>query len=980
MIDWVFSGIGIATIPIIYFILINRRKKNIIRDIENEIHQKDDCKYRLMYSIKEFNSYVPANIFFYNVVNKKKYAINELKSELKYTEIPPKLNVIFGDPGTGKSILMTYFCYHYCKYHSFSARKRFNRLCERGVIYIRFLHYSNLDQIINKISFDVTNSTNIDLLILDGLDEFRILNQKVAEDVLLEIFERLETDGILSRLKQVYITSRKEPFIDEIEDINSFIGRVLYQGNRPRIGQISLLTPEQIIKVYTKSGFKRNKNRLRKFVQNQHTIFEIPFFIQYADIIFDMLDDTLDGKNLIKEDAIFLIIENWIKNEWKKYWSKYSRSCKGFNETQLFKKYNKLIYNCLYEIGSYLILNNDYEWSLETMKSIAIKIKCSEMIDSVYYLLTRNLIHKNNNKFAFVHYSFYEFIIAKTLLENLEIPFEIRRNFLLGRNKTQIKLYYIYHINNIICCKNRDNYLVDFKNEQDILELKELSINQLFLKKELDLTCYALNNVSLVLHLFPNIEKLKFHQYELNLKQINELRYYKILNFSLPINKRVNSIKYIDKFGQLSKLSLIDNEMDDIYDSIEILQKLKLDILEIDVASEDVLLKLLDLKNINQLHVYIDFRSSDVQLFELINKLFNEGKPIFIINSQCSNSFGDFVYYNNKINNEQKEIILRNLYKLYYKYLIKDLDDKLAYIDIGNYLVNILSDNNKLIEAGELADYLIFKEDDYAIRGANIAKAETYTPPPNYSHIDLLVTRGEIYIKMCEYEKAFYYIERGYFLAREIYGDTFMLRGSFTRVTDRTDLDMQFLYGKAACLAGKQEIAIKNLSEVKDLNVFMIYRGFCSKIFLAKIYCDLQQWELANNILWLANSQFVHELENKEYYFKYKENILYYNPNHDSIMDICLILIDIIKNEQCSIYKNGIIIDISTMLYGKILIFEESKINEASKLLHRLIDKMIEKYGADNLEVIKEKEIIEKILNDISEGVRTYTYLGDSTL
>lgn len=107
MIDWLFSGIGIAIIPITYFILVNRRKRNIIRDIENEIHQKDDSKNRLKYSIKEFNSYVPVDIFFYNVIDKKICAIKKLKSELKYNENPPKINVIFGDPGSGKSILMT---------------------------------------------------------------------------------------------------------------------------------------------------------------------------------------------------------------------------------------------------------------------------------------------------------------------------------------------------------------------------------------------------------------------------------------------------------------------------------------------------------------------------------------------------------------------------------------------------------------------------------------------------------------------------------------------------------------------------------------------------------------------------------------------------------------------------------------------------------------------------------------------------------
>lgn len=967
MIDWVFSGIGIAIIPVIYFILINRRKRNIIYDIENEIHQIDDSKNRLKYSMQKFNSYVPVNIFFYNVIDKKTCAIKELKSELKYNEIPPKLNVIFGDPGSGKSILMTYFCYHYCKFHSFSARKRFTRLCERGVIYIRFLHYSNMDQIIKKLIFDFRNSANIDLLILDGLDEFRILKQKAAEDVLLEIFGRLESDGILSHIRQVYITSRKEPFIDEIENTNSFIRSVIYQSNRPRIGQINVLTPKQIIKVYTKSGFKKNKNKLKKFVQNQHTIFEIPFFIQYADIIFDMSDNALVGKNLMKEDAMFLIIESWIKNEWKKYWSKYSRNYKESNEIQLFKKYNKLIYMCLNEIGSYLILNNVYEWSVLTMKKIAIKIKSNEMSDSVYYLLTRNLVHKNNNMFAFVHYSFYEFIISKTLVENLEIPFEVRRNFLLGRNKTQIKSYYIYHLNNIIKNTNRDIYLVDFKDVQEILKLKHFSINKLFYEKVLDLTDYALKNISLVLHLFPNIEKLKFYQYNLNSDQIRELRNDKILDFSGYKRNYIKSIKYIDYFGKLNTLSLIYNKMDDIYECIEFLRKIELKVLKIEVASEDVLLKLLELNNINQLCIYIDFQSSDVGLFKLINRLFKEGYPIYIINSQDSNTFGDSIYYNNELNNRQKETILRNLYELYYNYLTKDLNDKLAYIDIGNYLVIILLENNKLIEADKLADYLISKEDDHAIRGANIARFGTYTPPPNYSHIDLLLTRGEIYIKMSEYQKAFYYIERGYFLAHEIYGDTFMLRRSFTLVSDRTNSDMQFLYGKAACLAGKQEIAIKNLSETKDLSVFSIYRGFCSKIYLAKSYCDLQQWELVSNMLRLANSQFVHELENKEKYFDFNQNILYYDPNQDSIMDLGLVLNDIIKNEQCSNYNNGIIIDISKILYGKILTFEESKFNEACEFLHKSINEMSSKYGADNSEVVKEKEIIEKIFSGISK-------------
>lgn len=185
MIDWIFSGIGLALIPMVYFYLINRKKKNIIRDIENEIHQKDDSQNRLKASIKEFNSYVPIDIYFFNnYIGKCTYAVNKFREELKYNDIYPKLNIIFGDAGSGKSILMTYFCYSYCQYHSLEQRKKFNNLYDRGVIYIRFLHFRDMEQLMNRIRNDLLRYPNISLLILDGFDEFREINNKKAEDLI----------------------------------------------------------------------------------------------------------------------------------------------------------------------------------------------------------------------------------------------------------------------------------------------------------------------------------------------------------------------------------------------------------------------------------------------------------------------------------------------------------------------------------------------------------------------------------------------------------------------------------------------------------------------------------------------------------------------------------------------------------------------------------------------------------------------------
>ena len=185
MIDWIFSGIGLALIPMVYFYLINRKKKNIIRDIENKKKKKDDSQNRLKASIKEFNSYVPIDIYFFNnYIGKCTYAVNKFREELKYNDIYPKLNIIFGDAGSGKSILMTYFCYSYCQYHSLEQRKKFNNLYDRGVIYIRFLHFRDMEQLMNRIRNDLLRYPNISLLILDGFDEFREINNKKAEDLI----------------------------------------------------------------------------------------------------------------------------------------------------------------------------------------------------------------------------------------------------------------------------------------------------------------------------------------------------------------------------------------------------------------------------------------------------------------------------------------------------------------------------------------------------------------------------------------------------------------------------------------------------------------------------------------------------------------------------------------------------------------------------------------------------------------------------
>lgn len=747
-------------------------------------------------------------------------------------------------------------------------------------------------------------------------------------------------------MKQVYITTRKEPF-DDIT--NSFIPNLVYQSNSPRVGEICLLTPKQIMKAYTKLGLKKYKRKLKKYIgEQEHTIFEIPFFLQYADIILK----ATNQQNIIKEDAIFIIVEEWIKKEWHKYWTKYSYNYKGENKEYIYMEYVKLVYMCLYKFSYYLLIENEYEIPLETMEKVVANLGSNNMYDSIYYLLTRNLIHKVNDKYSFIHFTFYDFFIAKTLAENVPISYNIKKNILIG--KKQIEKTYIFHLDNIVNSRKLLNYCLDEKEKKELRNLKSFNINYLYQQKKIDFTNYKINDLSLILKLFPRIEEIRFHQYYLNALQVDLIRYCDEVSYFL-FKKGITSLKYIENFGKINVLDLYSMKIND--EDIVYLSRIQIKILKffINIQEKQILLKLKKIKGIKELHA-VDRLKADVILY--IYELWRTGEKIqFYI--EGAEEISDDIYSDIKLDIDSKLHVLEKLYILIYKEILVESNDKYAYIDVGYYIVKLLANKKEIEKAIGLAEFLIAKEEDGVIRESSsyfhivpiripngIRRTRAYI---KYTHVDLIFTLGKIYLERYDYNKVFHLFQRGFTDVNRVFGGGFasLRRGRIIGEDGRRHLE--FLYGMSAALIGEYDISIQYLIVVaKGRNtMFYEYPAFCSYFFLAYCFWKMDDLESTNSWLQKCNTEFLYEN-------------LYYHQNYK--VEIRFVLSDLI-NENLSTKKDMKILYISKILYGKILALMFQDFETSFKYFSEGINEMSNIYGKKSSEVMREEENIKLILN-----------------
>ncbi len=551
-----------------------QKRRYLIDSLARAAGELDEKKY-----LSDFKKYVKHKVKDVSGKDGKitqEYNVKFLKKTLKPHANTEKIVFLFGVPGSGKSTLMQHMAYWYCIYNN-KAKEIETDLRKCGVLYYRMHRIKDLEELKSWIVDELNNEKTVEAIFLDGFDEYVILQNRKAEYVLKELFQFLFIDekikNKMSEIRKIYISSRKEPFGEKPED---FI-RMLELPYAYRIVEVCPFDIKQSLLLYKRKGKKDGKGKhffkMSKYLREKgkKSIFDIPLFIEYADII---LESSFDSKMVLSiGEAVCLIVQYWLEREYRN----------SYVETNANKDFN---------IDS----NNFYEDSWEIIDNICLKIldeKC-EMFDLVqimknsschnrnasiqdmFYLATRQIIKKSGEKeYEFIHSIFHDFFMAHLLVTNQCVEFNKKREILIDKNSLieEFYAYWIWKGKNdflrkeetwgllVLSLKNSiSEYVIGGNKREKINELEQ--IKELLIADRLVLREYTEVRLTLVLWYFPLIKSAKWKSYVFSQEKILDLMGDN-RKLSL-VEGELKSLRDLSCLGPFDELDIQNNELEDI--------------------------------------------------------------------------------------------------------------------------------------------------------------------------------------------------------------------------------------------------------------------------------------------------------------------------------------------------------------------------------------------------------------------------------
>lgn len=928
--DYVSFASGLVSICSSLIVLVGilcvylRKKTMILKCLAKELGESYPGKVEFNRYIKKFNTYAAHRLVIYsknNEVLERNITAKEWGKQFKANSksVSDKVTIIFGEPGAGKTFLMKYLYFCYCYYN---FKKESNE--SNHVVFIQASRYNNAYNAYERLIKDiecVCCRKEVKILFLDGLDEFICFEKSITNNfnLLFKMLNWFDENDILFKLDKIFISSRMEQYDLSKEKL---IVKIQEYQMRPSVAIISPFDAKQIRNLYKKIGgsiedhVKAGKHLgiLNRYLKStvkgcECGIFSNPFFINYAD---QLLESWQEKKEVFKVgEPYFIIIDKWIEKEWERYWRKHSNM--SVDETYNKEIYRQTVYKSLEKLCEQMINSKKSMIELEDLESIANKLFVDKAMESESkdYFLTRHLLRslnikgKNSPVYEFIHYLFFEFLVAKLFIENLKISYKDRCKYL--NTDLQIKKFYIYHlyqsteINNHEYCYIIKNYLQSFReniecsylNEKTYYRLKSIDdFERLFIADGILFSDTLNVSLNVELILLPNIKWMRYKEFFLDKSQIEDFLIHQFLCLS---HSNIHHIDGIRKFTFLKGLHLTGNAIEDIEDIVYLEQltelylfdmpnglvidpvkKMHLKVLGIDVGDVgDDLLDILQCKNVE--NFIVDPKGS-ISIYEDIYKERKKGKSIFLrkpIERKYLYENGGFVWYKNS----RLEAIYRMEMEDFFGKRI--FDERCLCIPHSFNKLDTLDCGRRLIQF-----FLLLK--DYK-------KAEEMAYEIYEEYFDIFGEMGELTLStqldLCDilreterYEEAEYILEKNYINCVESLGQyhylslrnqknlgqvlnlsgkyekaEIVLRRNYTchlAVLGKAHADTlisQYLLGKNMSEMGKYDEAEKVLMDNYEsaLNVFGESHLFLFKIqfLLGKTLCKREKYEQAKVIL-----------------------------------------------------------------------------------------------------------------------------------
>jgi len=199
-----------------------------------------------------------------------------------------------------------------------------------GVYYTDFKNYKSINKLVDEIE-ENKKSKNIKYILLDGFDECHeyLRGYSSASGILNSFFYKLNNKNIFDGISRVIITSRVDMLENEGISLESLSTKTLIDGiisdQLIDVIKMNYFTKKQIMhrykmidKIYRFKNYLMIKRKLYMHISKEkNSIFRIPFFIRYANILFEDTNNLIN--DLSFENGLCYIINSCIEKEYKLY-------------------------------------------------------------------------------------------------------------------------------------------------------------------------------------------------------------------------------------------------------------------------------------------------------------------------------------------------------------------------------------------------------------------------------------------------------------------------------------------------------------------------------------------------------------------------------------------------------------------------------------------------------------------------------------
>jgi len=346
--------------------------------------------------------------------------------------------VIYAEAGMGKTCLLRYITYRLLlrssKDKHYADMSRRLPIVTNYIYYSEFRNYESIDMLVNEIR-EKQSKGRIDYIIIDGFDECReFFIGASAKDVLNHLITALADTKISTGVRKIILSSRTDMFEHGKSALSTIYTEVDRGGIPTDISvdmvKIDYFSVKQIIKRYrvihklNKSIIKKNvAKKLSEYIEQENRekekcILRIPFFIQYADDLFDKVSGTFINSHV---DALNKIVQSRIDEEYIRY-----RQIDKNLDVDLYTAEMKSVLGqiafAMYKNKSQFLFSDVYN-----------TIQCKYQTQKDRLLIVRETGESESfDRFSFQHKLFYEYFLVYYIVSNENITSLSERRELLG--------------------------------------------------------------------------------------------------------------------------------------------------------------------------------------------------------------------------------------------------------------------------------------------------------------------------------------------------------------------------------------------------------------------------------------------------------------------------------------------------------------------------------------------------------------------